>query len=231
MLGKGAYTIAEAARILQSDPQKIRRWVLGNTFTSHGRRRFSEPLIQTAEGNQGEEPFLTFQNLIELLFISLFRKEGVTIPTIRAAASAATRQFNTNHPFAVKKFETDGTRIFATLKEASVEDVPRAQLVADLSASQMVIEQVARRFFRNLEYRDQHDVLRYWPLGKDKSVVLDPSRSFGKPIDKNSGVPTYVLYAMARKGASPKEVSLWYRVEEEAVRDAIDYESSLLKAA
>jgi len=104
--------------------------------------------------------------------------------------------------------------------------MPRAALLKDLNLSQFVFEQLARPYFRNLEH-NQDGVLRYWPLGQRKHVVLDRHRSFGKPIDEASGVQTFVLYGMARSGEPVDRIAKWYRVAESAVHSAIEYESSL----
>lgn len=229
LLGKGLYTIPEAARILQMRAETVRCWVKGYSFGREGHRRYSPPLIQLPTSSGVSELFLTFQNLIELLFIRLFHREGVSLYTIRAAASEAQRDFESNHPFAVKQFDTDGKDIFATLEFKDVEGIPKSKVLKDLKLSQMVIDEIARPYFKNLEYSSL-GVIRYYPLGSDKSIVLDPKRSFGKPIDEASGVSTYVLYQMARTGEAPRDIAKWYGVSEEAVSNAIEYES-FLKAA
>jgi uncharacterized protein (DUF433 family)/DNA-binding transcriptional MerR regulator len=229
LLGKGIYSIPEAARILQMQADTIRRWVTGYTFRRKGHERHSPPLIQLSTIDGINEVFLTFQNLIELLFIRLFYRQGVSLYTIRAAASEAQRDFNSNHPFAVKQFDTDGRGIFATLEFKDVEGVAKSKVLKDLKLSQMVIDEIARPYFRNLEYSDL-GVIRYYPLGADKGIVLDPKRSFGKPIDEASGVSTHVLYEMARTGEALQDIAKWYGVSETAVSNAIEYES-LLKAA
>lgn len=229
LLGKGLYSIPEAARILQMRADTVRRWVTGYHFGRKGHKRYSPPLVQLSAINGISEIFLTFQNLIELLFIRLFHREGVSLYTIRAAAEEAQRDFNTDHPFAVEQFDTDGKGIFATLEFKNIEGVTKAKVLKDLKLSQMVIDEIARPYFRNLEYSEL-GVIRYYPLGTDKGIVLDPKRSFGKPIDEASGVSTYVLYQMARTGESPRDIAKWYGVSEEAVSNAIEYEA-LLKAA
>ncbi len=229
LLGKGLYTIPEAARILQMRAETVRRWVTGYSFGRKNHKHYSPPLIRLSTSSGVSEVFLTFQNLIELLFIRLFHREGVSLYTIRAAASEAQRDFDSNHPFAVKQFDTDGKNIFATLEFKDVEGIPKSKVLKDLKLSQMVIDEIARPYFKNLEYSDL-GVIRYYPLGSDKSIVLDPKRSFGKPIDEASGVATYVLYQMARTGEAPRDIAKWYGVSEEAVSNAIEYES-LLKAA
>ena len=67
-------------------------------------------------------------------------------------------------------------------------------------------------------------------MGRERGVVLDPRRSYGKPIDVDSGVPTDVLFQMVDAGESPESVAQWYRVEVRAVEAAVDFERRLLAA-
>ena len=229
LLGEGLYTVSEAARILQMRTATVRRWAAGYSFGREGQKRFSRPLIQLSTVEGVDDVFLTFQNLIELLFIRLFYKEGVSLPTIRAAALEAQRDFNSKHPFAVKQFDTDGKGIFATLEYRDVEGVAKSKVLKDLKLSQTVMDEIARPYFRNLEYSNL-GVVRYYPLGADKGIVLDPKRSFGKPIDERSGISTHVLYQMKRSGETNREIASWYGVSEKTVEIAVDYER-LLRAA
>jgi len=229
LLGIGLYTLPEAARILRTRPQKLSRWADGYPFVSNKERRVAEPIIQRDLAALDGEPVLTFNDLLELYMIKLFRDAGVSLQTIRAAAEQAAILYHTNHPFAIKQFETDGKRIFATLQVRGVEGVTRPTLLQDLNLSQMVMDSIARPFFRKIEYQE-FAPLRYWPNGKERHIVLDPQRSFGKPIDVRSGVPTAVLYEMARGGEAVESIARWYNVELEAVEEAVAYEATL-KAA
>ena len=67
----------------------------------------------------------------------------------RAASDHAAVLFRSDHPFAVKRFETDGKSIFATLQELGVEGIQRPVLLQDLNLTQMVMDNIARPFFKN----------------------------------------------------------------------------------
>ena len=136
------------------------------------------------------EETLTFAEQIELQFVLLYLAEGVSLAVIKKAAAAAAEKFHTDHPFSVKRFDTDGQTIFATLiseqtNRRHVEDLR----VVDLQKGQYVFEKVMRPFFRKLEYQ-KDQLVRYWPEGKRGRILLDPARKFGQPIDAESGVPT-----------------------------------------
>jgi len=58
-------------------------------------------------------------------------------------------------------------------------------------------------------------------------VVLDPGRSFGRPIDDGSGVPTATLNDAYQAEGSYERVASWFEVPPEAVRRAVAYEMKL----
>ncbi len=170
-----------------------------------------------------EERIVTFLELMELHFISMFRSENVSLQTIRKAALAASNRFKTDYPFAVRRFDTDGRTIFATLIEHETDAV----LVEDLKRGQYVFNEIVRPFFRKLDYRGTNDVIRYWPLEHNGRVVLDPQRQFGRPIDAKTGVPTRSLYEAVKAGEEAVVVAEWFGVPLQAVTLAVKFEESL----
>jgi uncharacterized protein (DUF433 family) len=70
-------------------------------------------------------------------------------------------------------------------------------------------------------------LLRWWPLGEKRLVVLDPTRNFGRPIAALHGVPTEVLANAAQACQSITDVARWYEVPEAEIRDAIEFEQRL----
>lgn len=216
-LGVGLYTYPEAARIVGVTPAKLRRWVVEYRYLADGHYRHTEPVINRYFQ---DEPVLTFLEVVELLFVRIFRDQGVSMPTIRRAAERAAERYESDYPFAVERFDTDGTHIFATLRNEadSVRDIE------DVARGQLAFERVVKPFFRKLEYRG--DALTLWPRDRDGRIVIDPRRAFGKPIDAQTGVSTEALYTatLAGEGQSIEDVAEWFNVPVEAVKAAIDYE-------
>lgn len=227
LLGKGLYSIPEAARIVHTFPRSVRRWTLG--YKLQGSERSSPPILPAPVLKLDGEEILTFQQLVEVLFISLFRKHNISMPVIRAAAYRAAMLFKTDHPFAVEGLRTDGKAIFL-LSPDDVEGVTRSQAVQDLARGQFVIKEFAEPYFTKIHY-EHLEAVRYWPLGKDRNVVIDPNRAFGEPIDAKTGVPTKAVYGMYRGGGTVEAISHWYGVEQEAIRDIIEFEQSLMYKA
>jgi len=162
---------------------------------------------------------------MELHFIAMFRSEGVSLQTIRRASMAAAARFSTDYPFSVKRFDTDGRTVFATLIDEEKDRV----VVEDLKKGQYVFDTVMKPFFHWLDFGGEVEVTRFWPMEKKGRVVLDPQRKFGKPIDAGSGIPTRAIYnaTLAGGGQEPKVVAKWLGIPLQAVQAAIAFESSL----
>jgi len=219
LLGLGLYSVDEAARILHANPATVRRWVEGYYHQdSEAKRQRHRPVVLPELDRFAGHRLLTFANLMELHLIKLFRDAGVHMRTIRKAAEMAARRFATDHPFAWKRFDTDGKAIFITL---SHED--DREMVQDAVTAQRVFEEMVRPFFLKVDDH-QNEIIRYWPLGRQECVVIDPSRAFGQPIDDPSGVPTAVLAEALEVEGNAEFVARAYRVSVDAVLCAARFE-------
>jgi uncharacterized protein (DUF433 family) len=232
-IGTGSYALADAARIAHVYPRAARRWAEGYEYRYQGMRLRSSPILQSSVPTIEGETFLDFQQLVEVIFIGLFRRHGVSMPVIRAVARTAAGRYKTAHPFAIANLETDGNTIFADSVEVSRsvetpqhERMSSHKITEDLLRGQTVIRQFAEPYFKKIEYNG-FGAESYWPLGKDGRIVLNPLRSFGSPIDSASGVPTKALYGMYLAGEEPSAIADWYEVEREAINAAIEFETSL----
>lgn len=222
-IGVGLYTYADAARILGTSQSKLRSWVTSGSYVAHGRHYERVAVIpRVLEG----EPVLTFQELIELLFIRMFRDARVSMQTVRKAAARASARFGSEYPFSVKRFDTDGQRIFATLLHEACES-GETELVEDIERGQLAFQQVVQPFFRQLIH-DHGDVRQLWPRSGSGRVVLDPERNFGAPIDAETGIPTATLAQAVQANGVGSEalVADWFAVPLEAVHAAVSYESA-----
>lgn len=210
-LGQGTYTVAEAARLSGAKYNTVRGWLTPSTGLIH--RKFGP-----------DKQLISFAELMEIHFVQMFMDKGVNPRVIHEAARVAAKRFGTNYPFAVKRFDTDGKAIFATLAKES-----GGEMMQDVSKGQYVFTNILRPFFKKLDYRHS-DISRYWPMGKKGRVSLDPEREFGQPIDTETGIPTKVLYQamQANKGQTVKDIANWFEVPDAAVRAAVKFEKSLI---
>ena len=226
----GSYSLHDAARIAKVNPRSLKRWVSGYDFSYKKQKVHSPGLLQSEIPNVEGEPFLTFPQLVEMMFIRLFHEYGVSVPVIRAVAHTMAQRYQTRHPFAIHNLQTDGRTIFADgLQVEDAEGMTQGEITEDLHRGQMVIRDFALPYFLKIDYEDM-EAARYWPYGKEGGIVIDPQRSFGSPIDDATGVPTYVLYEMYKAGEATEAIAEWYQVTKHFVIAAVNFEISLRRA-
>lgn len=225
LVGVGFYTIPDAARYLHEPRRKLARWAQGYTFRQDGEARHSGPVLQRALPELVELRVLTFLDLVELKLVGLLRRLEIPLRKIRQASEVAARDWNTSHPFATRRIFTDGSRLLHRWGLNGAGGCPLGG--AGVGSPQIVFEDLVRPFYAALDFDGGPVPERYWPMGRDAGIVLDPERCFGQPIDEKSGVPTRVLYEMTQGGSSAEAVARWYEVDVEAVRRAVAFEDAL----
>ncbi|MSR57671.1 MAG: MerR family transcriptional regulator [Planctomycetaceae bacterium] len=213
-IGVGLYSIPQAARLLGVRSRLLRYWI--------GEVSGADSIIKR---QLTDEHLLTFAELMELHFIKMFRDKDVSLPAIRKAASEAARRFGSDYPFTVRRFDTDGTSIFATLTSKETQ----RELVEELRHGQFVFRKLIKPFFKKMDYCGTAEIERFWPMKKTGRVVLDPARRFGQPIDSGTGVPTETIFNAinAGDGQDVPTVAKWFDIPVEAVKAAIRFERSL----
>lgn len=222
LIGRGVYSVAEAARLTGIPSKRIRRWLEGYTFVSSGKRHASPPIISSALGRTAGPLALTFSDLIELRFLEAFLNHGVSWASVRIAAKRAEEILGRSHPFSTRTFRTDGRYILAEI--AGVDGVTE---LLNLVRNQYEFAKVVPMLFAGLDYDDSESPDRWWPMTRKKLVVIDPSRSFGAPIVNLGGVPTRILAQSVVSNGSDGMTARIFDVPLRAVRHAVQYERIL----
>jgi uncharacterized protein (DUF433 family) len=226
-LGRGAYGTAEALRLINfrrppaMAPRKITRqavvrW-LGGQELSHA---LWTPDFRPIESDGAFD--VSFRDLIELRFVKAFRDAGLSLQTIRECFGRAVDVVHDARPFSTRRFRTDGKTIFFEITDR----VHEGELV-DLKRRQNVFHRIVEPSLHDLEF-DADVLARWYPLGMSrKSIVIDPGRSFGRPIVSDGGVPTETILRAVEVEGSPERVARLYELPLGAVRDALSFEQQL----
>lgn len=226
-LGKGAYPVGVAARLAHIPPQTARRWIRGYDYPYKGGRRRSEPITFLAKPPHADDDLVDFRQLLTLMLVRTFLHTGLSLQTIKKAATRAQEKYGADNPFVTRGFQTDGNMVFLDLEEKGAVPGKERHMVDVLSDQQVFRSIVEPSLFEDVVFID--DVAgEWWPLHKARSVVVAPTRQFGAPYISGTGVRTDVLaQAFAAEGGdedAAAAVADWFRVTPEQVRDAVDFE-------
>ncbi len=222
LLDIGIYTISEAALLTGVSQWRIRRWLRGYEFkTKHGRHR-SPPIWQGQIDPLGRSVVLGFLDLIEVRFVNAFLEAGVSWNTLRQAHSKAQEILNQKRPFCTNRFGTDGRAIFLQARELTAEGG-----IYDVANFQRVFDEITLPFLKNLEFASGEVAERWWPMGKEHAVAIDPRRNFGQPTIFDVGVPTRVLARSVQANGSVADVAQWFAISVHSVEEAVAYERQL----
>jgi uncharacterized protein (DUF433 family) len=223
------YAPATAARLTGLEPSRVRRWLQGYEYTYAAKaadksRRRQSPLV-LREGALGSR-YASFVDLIDLLFVKNFIEHGISVQKLRKALGEAA-ELTGDHHFAQRRFWTDGRRLYLEFK-----DKPAEALLELLSGGQWVIAPVIKQLAHQIDFDQQTGLsTRWFPLGKNRSVVVDPTVAFGAPTVTGRGVQTanvFDLYQGEKRDIS--RVSSWLDLPPDAVRDAVEFERTLAAA-
>nr|WP_180882822.1 hypothetical protein [Mesorhizobium loti] len=224
-IGVGSYTAPEAARLIKTSPVNVNRWMRGYSYRRLGEERRMPALWPSQHAQVQEHLEIGFRDLIELRFVKAFIDAGVGLLAIRNCLDYARACAQDDRPFSTRRFQTDGRTIFLE----SLERADEAKLL-DLKKRQYVFKQVIERTFKDLDIEDDA-VARWRPHNGKQSIIIDPSRAFGQPITSQFGVPTIALAEAVEAEGSIDEVARIFEVSVNVVRDAVQFEDSLKRAA
>ena len=220
-LNVGIYTIPEASRLTGVSRERIRRWLKG--YRSNLRGKSYAPLWQPQLPQIEGKLALSFLDLIEVKFVGAFLDQGVSWPMIHKVREKAGELYpEVSHPFCTRQFVTDGRQVFRTVHNETGD----ASLL-EIASDQQVFFDITEPFLKQLDFRGDAMLERWWPLGQDHRVVLDPRKNFGQPTLSEEGVATQVLAESFRANGSIEEVARWYEIQPQFVQEAVDYEQSL----
>ena len=209
-LGTGLYTVPDISSILNLPQPKVRRWLKdywNNQFAENSQSLFSSGL--------GNELVTNFYTLIEFFAFYQLRQEGVTTQKIIKAHKVLSETFDTKYPFAKSNIFTDGRHV---LFAGKVGEIIRAD-----ETLQITIKEIFEPFCRKIDFNKNDLAERFFPLGKDHSIVIDPKRQFGQPVIGNTNILSESVFNLFRGGESVEVIQRLYDLTKAQVNDAILY--------
>jgi len=211
-IGIGCYTVSEIAHILQLPYTKVDRWLRVYWDGKLG-KQFGEQYSWKTDRSRA----VSFHTLIEFYIMAGLSEAGVKPKQVLNAHKLLSERYATAFPFAQKKLleglKTDGTKIYLTLGEDTLTLDGTDQFNLDL----------IRLFFKKLDFGSGNVAERFWPMGKKKSVVIDPKRQMGHPVLANQNIYPETLFNLYKGGDNVEFIAYLYELDLKSVKDAIAY--------
>ena len=212
-LGLGIYTIPDIAQVLRLPIHKVSRWIktywdekLGKEFDS----QYSWYIDQSKAVN--------FHTLIELYIFHQLNEIGIKPKEVLKAHKILSERFNTPFPFAnervLNSINIDGKKIYFEQND---------QTIITLDKSNQLNLDFIRLFFKLVDFDEDSLANKFWPLGKNKSIVCDPERQFGHAVIDNTNIYPDTIYNLHVAGESAKFIASLYEISEKQVANAIEY--------
>jgi uncharacterized protein (DUF433 family) len=216
------YSLQEVSHYISVPIATLRSWVIGRYYpTGEGRKHFP-PLLEIPPHDDNSK--LSFVNLVEAHVLDAIRRQhNIPLYKVRRALEYLQKHFDSKHPLADQKFETDGLNLFITKS---------GQFINVSQNGQLAIKGVVEAYLRRIERDKSGFALRLYPFvrphlagqtqDEPRLIVMDPFVSFGKPVLVGTGIPTALIAERYKRGESIDELAGDYgrkRLEiEEAIR-------------
>jgi uncharacterized protein (DUF433 family) len=213
-LGTGIYTVADISRLLGFPQSKVRRYLADYWDERLGRKLFSDSYTWSAEKSKTKA--VNFYVLIELFTFFRLQELGVTTHKILKARDHIAKEIGVTYPFASAGLLTNGKKIWYEFEESLVN--------ADGSRQTNFIE-IVKSFADKIDFRKDKLAERFYPAGRDQSIVVDPHHQFGQPIIKGTNINTDVIFSMYKSGEPIESIGIIYDVTEKEVEDIINFYS------
>ena len=209
-LGIGVYSVPDVAQILGLETSLVRRWLA----EYWGDKLKKEQKIYSSWGS-GREKAVHFYTLMEFYVFYQLRKQGVSAQSIVKSHNIISSDLSTQYPFANSIILTDGKKIFYTIDQETIINADKSR--------QINFKEIIEHFCQKIDFGSDKLALRYWPLGKDKNIIIDPHHQFGQPTIKNTNILAETLFKMYTAGEKIPFISSLYDVPEKDVKASIAF--------
>lgn len=168
---------------------------------------------------KGRDRHFGFLTLVELYLVAQLRQRGVSMAAIRAAREELSHRYKTDHPFALGGLLSSGKLLLHELGDGVLLELG--------TKGQTAFERILQPFCDRLEF-DKATTLarRFFPMGRDCPVVVDPRHAFGRPAIEGTNVTTEAIMSLVRGGETVEDIADSLDITPEAVKAAKAFELS-----
>jgi uncharacterized protein (DUF433 family) len=206
------YTFAEADRLAGVSRGTARRWLSGYAYRDEAGRSVNLPPITP---RSAESEAASFLDVVEIVAIGGLKDAGFSTRQIRQIVRNCQEILGVQRPLSTLKFKVGGRDVFVDQGDVLVDVGRRKRMQA--------WNDILEPFLANLDYTD--DVAsRWWPLGRDVPIVVDPEYGQGLPVVEGSGVRTEIIRERAEAGDLIEQIASDFNLDRTDVERALQFE-------
>ena len=206
------YSISQAAGLAHTSSATVRRWLYGYDQPGHQ----MHPVFSDRDDENG---YLSFLDVAEIVVASGFRRKGITLERIRGAWRYAASSWAVDYPFATLNMKQYGLHV---VTEFQLQEPGTALLVLDMQG-QLSFPGLVAESLENFDWLDQW-ASRWFPVGKDVPIVIDPQMAAGRPTVENRGITIDTIMRRFTTGKQdPSFIAEDYDINEANIMNIIRY--------
>ena len=211
-LGYGIYTSTDIAQLLGIPRSKVARYLKNYWDDRLGKELFNDSYTWQTEDKKVKT--VNFYVLIELYICFQLQELGVKPQRILESRKNIAIETNNPYPFATSKVLSDGKKIWYEFKDAVVN--------AD-GTRQANFEKIIKDYIQKIDFGEDEQAVKFYPNGRESSVVINPRNQFGQPIIEGTNVNAEMLFSMYKSGEPIDFITNLYDLNIKAVEDAIRF--------
>jgi len=180
-------TMREAAVYLEVSTSTFQTWARGySRHRSDGQPRVARPVVYALPSLDGGRS-VPFIGLVEGYVLRAIRRTGVPLQRIRPALDSLAEEIGVPHALASRHLYSDGCEVLYDYAARLGDEVVQSLTV--VRSGQNVFPELVEPYLQMVTW-DQED----WPTAlrlpafHATNVVVDPGRSFGRPILDEEGI-------------------------------------------
>lgn len=195
------YTIGEAGHLANVAPVTVRRWLHGYAPDRHYPDWRSPPVFGPKDTTIS---LVSFLQLVEIVVASDFRRiSRLKLDVIRDSHANLRIESGREYPFAHAELESAGNHVVRWLREQSLaQAVDRPQQFSLPGLLEERTHEAMEQRLSELDF-DRQLASKWYPVGKEIPIVVDPRFGAGLPTVVGRGVTVSAIYE--RWKADPNE--------------------------
>jgi len=210
-IGKGIYTISDMSKIFRIPKSKVRYM-----FNSYIRDKFEKAAdYRFFFGDKYK--FVDFQTLIHLYIFFELKERGISYRDIFKLYEFSVKDQGTHYPF------TNHIKLYTQGKSILVEQKDGIIYTGD-NKKQVYISEIIKPLSKKIEYTD-NEITKFFPLGRKKSIVINPSIRHGAPTINGTRINAKSIYQLHEAGEKHTIISNMYNLSKKQIKDAVEFYS------